>query len=87
MQTLEQITKETCVNKVKVMKLNYLNEQEEKCRICNNYSELKSKINKIFENTICPYLSQLYVIDGPANEKKKISLDRRYFKYINWHDK
>jgi hypothetical protein len=38
MEKLEQITEYTCVHKIKVMKQLTCNEQEEKYRVCNDYS-------------------------------------------------
>jgi hemerythrin len=56
-------------------------------RICKSYSEYRNTIKGKFELAIGSTLAELYSIDGPRSHKKKIDLDRKYFRFVDGHGK
>ena len=56
-------------------------------RICKSYSEYRNTIKGKFELAVGTTLAELYSIDGTRSFKKKIDLDRKYFRFVDGHGK
>ena len=56
-------------------------------RICKSYSEYRNTIKGKFELAVGSTLAELYSIDGTRSHKKKIDLDRKYFRFVDGYEK
>ena len=54
-------------------------------RICQSYSEFRNTIEGKFELAVGPALAKLYAVGGATGHFKKISLDRKYFRFLEWN--
>jgi hypothetical protein len=53
-------------------------------RVCQSYSEFRNTVEGKFELAVGPALAKLYAVGGATGHFKKISLDRKYFRFVNW---
>ena len=44
---LERITKDTCANKLRVMRSAYVSEEQERCRLCQDYQKQNGCLNYV----------------------------------------
>jgi hypothetical protein len=54
-------------------------------RVCKSYSEFRNTVEGKFELAVGPALAKLYAVGGATGHFKKISLDRKYFRFVDWN--
>ena len=53
-------------------------------RVCKSYSEFRNTVEGKFELAVGPALAKLYAVGGATGHFKNISLDRKYFRFVDW---